>query len=74
MNNEKIMNMRKENQIKLKEIESQHYLIAEYLKKHLQEKGGFNIEMKTENELMDKDVLGKDLLISLGGDNTFLKS
>ena len=30
--------------------------------------------MKTENELMDKDVQGKDLLISLGGDNTFLKS
>ena len=30
--------------------------------------------MKTENELVDKDVQGKDLLISLGGDNTFLKS
>jgi len=30
--------------------------------------------MKIENELEDKDVIGKDLLISLGGDNTFLRS
>lgn len=40
----------------------------------LQKHAGFNVEVKSEINIEDADAASKDLCISLGGDNTFLKT
>ena len=40
----------------------------------LRKQGNFNIELKNEAEIEEKDMKNIDLCISIGGDNTFLKA
>ncbi len=36
--------------------------------------GNFDIELKNETDVEEKDIKDVDLCISIGGDNTFLKA
>jgi NAD kinase len=40
----------------------------------LRKQGNFNIELKNEADIEEKDMKNIDLCISIGGDNTFLKA
>lgn len=40
----------------------------------LRKQGNFNIDLKNEADIEEKDLKNIDLCISIGGDNTFLKA
>ena len=57
----------------MKKIRSEHDLMAEQLAIALQD-AGFDTELICETEITDEHALNKDLCISFGGNNTFLKT
>lgn len=73
-NNARIKELRKENQQLIKDAEDKHYQMAESIQSSLQKNAGIHVTVKSEVELQNTDVSDIDLCISLGGDNTFLKT
>mmetsp|Transcript_16355 Transcript_16355/g.27658 ORF Transcript_16355/g.27658 Transcript_16355/m.27658 type:complete len:138 (-) Transcript_16355:889-1302(-) len=59
---------------KKQEIRGQHDTIVESFCRQLEASGRYEIDLKNEVDLTYDDTADKDLCISIGGDNTFLKT